>query len=732
MKPFSQRYAQALADPNISTGLLSFQRSWRAGRDAQIAELEAQNGRSFYELRAELAAIKRRVRDDWDHYLDEFTANAEAAGARVVRAATSEEANAYIAGLCRERGIELVVKGKSMVSEEIGLNPHLESLGIAAIETDLGEWLLQLAHEHPSHLVMPAIHKRKEQVAELLTRVLGRPFPPGDIEQMARSVRTELREAFLGAGMGLSGVNALIAESGSLMIVCNEGNNRMSVALPPLHVVTAGAEKLVPTFRDAMTQVRLLARSATGQRITTYTNFITGPRPGAEQHIVLIDNGRTAMAADPDFASALACIRCGACANVCPPYQVVGGHAFGHIYTGAIGLVNTPFHHGIEAAAGPQSLCVSCGACATVCPVEIPLPTQILEVRRQVAEQVGLSLPKRLAVRAYASPRLFALGTRLAAVATRPFARGDVVRVPLAPKRHVSWRTPPAIPFTPARSRPDLRSGRQPAGPPLAQTEVAGRRVALFLQCLSDRIAPDIAVATARLLRAAGAKVTVPRGQHCCGLPAYDAGDWGPARRMAKATLEALAGADDVVTPAPSCVVAMAHEYSRLFRDEPQWAARARDLAGRVHDLVSYLSGPARLPRGALDNGDATPVTVHRFCQSGNVLGHTTHLEDLVRDLCRVPVRPLPENGVCCGFGGSTSLSAPEVAAGILERKLSCADETGAATLITDNPGCVLHMRGGADASGRPLQVLHIAEYLASRLPASNARADARGRPSSV
>ena len=167
------------------------------------------------------------------------------------------------------------------------------------------------------------------------------------------------------------------------MTVENEGNDRMSVAIPPIHLVTAGIEKLVPTFADAMKQVRLLGRSATGQPFTVYTNFITGPRPGQAQHIVLLDNGRTAMAEDPDVAAALRCIRCGACANVCPPYGVVGGHAFGHVYTGAIGLVNTLYHHGPEAAAGPQSLCVSCNACATVCPVEIPLPTQILEVRGQ-------------------------------------------------------------------------------------------------------------------------------------------------------------------------------------------------------------------------------------------------------------------------------------------------------------------------------------------------------------
>ncbi|MPZ87842.1 MAG: 4Fe-4S dicluster domain-containing protein [Nitriliruptorales bacterium] len=711
MDPFEVRYRDALADANVRGGLLPFQRAWRDTRDAQIAALERLMGRSFDDLRAELAEVKARVFADWPHFLDTFSERAEAAGSTVVRVATPQEANEYVAGVCREAGADVVVKGKSMVSEEIRLNDHLESLGIAAVETDLGEWLLQLAGEHPSHLVMPAIHKRREQIAELLTRVLGREFPPDDITRMVRSVRTELRDRFLTASVGLSGANALIAESGTVMLVCNEGNNRMSVAIPPIHVVTAGPEKLIPTFHDAMLQIRLLARSATGQPITTYTNFVTGPRPGAEQHILLIDNGRSQMAADPDFTSALGCIRCGACANVCPPYAVVGGHAFGHVYTGAIGLVNTPFHHSLEDDAGPQSLCVSCGACATVCPVEIPLPEQILQVRHKVAEELGLSWSRRLAFQALASRRLVASAARAAAVVTGPFRRDGVSDLPV-PTRHTSWRTPPAIPLVPARTR--IR--HRPSYPVLGDTTVSGKRVLVFLQCLTDRLLPSAAIAAVGLLEAAGAEVVVPESQHCCGLPAYDSGDWRSARRMARATIEALEGVDDVVTPASSCVVAMTHEYRRLFRDDPGWAKRAQQLAERVKDLVDYLAGPARLPNGALDTGDRTPVTVHRFCQSQNTLGLRDEMESVLRDVCGVPVRPLPENGVCCGFGGSTSISAPEVAAGILERKLACVDQTEAPIMITNNPGCVIHLRGGAHASGRSVRIVQFAEYLGGRL----------------
>ncbi|HUG84412.1 MAG TPA: LUD domain-containing protein [Euzebya sp.] len=725
MKPFAERYAGALADPNVQPGLTAFQRGWRDSRDTAIGALEAQEERGFDALRKELAAIKDGVIADWDRYIGQFTAHATAAGATVTRVATPEEANEAFVRIVHDAGADLVVKGKSMVSEEIGLNHYLEERGITPIETDLGEWILQLAGETPSHLVMPAIHKRKEQVAELFTRVLGREFPPDDIPNMVQAARTELRERFLAGGIGLSGANALIAEGGSVMLVCNEGNNRMSVALPPVHIVTAGIEKLIPTYADAMKQVRLLARSATGQPITVYTNFVTGPRPGQQQHILLLDNGRSAMAEDPDVAAALRCIRCGACANVCPPYGVVGGHAFGHIYTGAIGLVNTQFHHGIEAVAGPQSLCVSCGACATVCPTDIPLPVQILEIRQNVA-QAAAPAPggraARVGMTAFKRRWLVDLGFRAAGLATTPWRRDGVTRLPSALRDRpqvttwIGWRTPPAIPLRPARDT--LRQGKLAEPTRLAAQPLAGRRVQLFLQCLSDRLAPEIPIAAARLLRAAGAQVVVPREQHCCGLPAYDAGEQDVARDMVCQTIAAMEGVDDVVTPASSCLVMLKHDAPHLLRGDVATVERAQQLAGRTYDLISYLTtGPGRLPAGSLDNGDRTPVTVHRFCQASNTLTRTDTVERFLRDVAGVPVVPLPEASECCGFGGSTSVRHPAVAAGILDRKLGCVDQTEASVLITDNPGCILHLRGGIHASGRSVRVLHLAEYLAARVP---------------
>ncbi|MEE8456721.1 MAG: LUD domain-containing protein [Acidimicrobiia bacterium] len=690
---------QGSGQDQISASLLEFQRAWRGDRGTRIAELDEVGG--FEHLRHGLSDAKKQVRARWSEYIDAFTANAEAAGSTVVMASNAEEANQYIVDLCLDKGADLVVKGKSMATEEIGLNDALERAGIVALETDLGEWLVQLANDQPSHLVMPAIHMRRQEVAALLERELGRPFDPDDIKAMVRAARTEMRADFSRAKVGLTGANVLIAERGTVMIVCNEGNNRMSVALPDTHIVVAGIEKLVRSFGDAMNVVRLLPRSATGQVITTYTNFITGPRPGQEQHIVLIDNGRSAMAERKEFADALACIRCGACANVCPSFQAAGGHRFGHIYTGPIGIVVTPFHHGLEAAAGPQELCVSCGACTTVCPADIPLAQQILRVRADVREQTPGGFVRRTLLRMFSRRWIVAVGIRFAAILTSPFRKGQTLRLPMR-TRQTTWRSLPAIPVTPARSRLAASQTHAPDRP----------TVGVLLQCVSDRVAPDIAVSAVHVLEAAGYNVEIPKSQHCCGLPAYDSGEWEIARRMARDTLRTFQRFDTIVTPAPSCVVAMAHEYATLLKDDETWLPIALEVGPKVHDLVSFLADQESLVGGTVD--DHEPVTVHRFCQSGNVLGHTDEI-DRVLAAAGIEVIQQAEPDVCCGFGGSASVTAPDVSSVIAARKLDSLQAAGVSTIVADNPGCILHLRGVIDAAGVEMDVVHPGEILARR-----------------
>ncbi len=717
---FKERYERAVNDPDLQPRLLAFQRSWRESRDAQVSRLEQRTERSFDDLRHDFAAVKDGTLERIDDYIAGFRANAEAAGAIVVELTTADEAVEYIAGVCAARGIELVVKSKSMVSEEIELNHELAQRGITAIETDLGEWLLQLAEQRPSHLVMPAIHQKRQYVAEILGQELGRDFDPDDIPAMVASARQGLRRHYLAAGAGLTGANALVAETGSIMVVTNEGNMRLATSLPDVHFVTAGIEKLIPTWSDAERQLQLLPRSATAQTLSTYTTCITGAQPGKEMHIILLDNGRRSMRDDDTIAAALRCIRCGACANVCPSYQVVGGHTFGHIYTGAIGLVNTTFHHGIEDAAGPQGLCVSCGACETVCPVAIPLPKQILSIRRRATESGHVPRWERWLLRAWATPTLFQTAIKLGAVASSiaratNLLRRDHFRLPL-PTR-LRWRSIPAIP---SRSGSQLIRSRQ-SQPAVAASPASGTEVDLFTQCLAEHLLPSAVNSAARLIEAGGATVHLPPQQHCCGLPAFDAGDWDAARRMARATIDALSPTDRrIVTPATSCVISMKEHWPQLFRDDPQSLRRANDVAERVHDLADWLDGPGRLPDGCLNTSDQHAWTAHRFCQSSNRADPGARIDLLVERLTGEPPLPLEEAEVCCGFGGLTSIAAPEVGNGILDRKLDCVAASGCETLITNNPGCALHLRAGAAAQGASHETLHYADFLAARLPWSS------------
>src|ERR1700736_1289394 len=531
--PFDERLEHALADEQMHAALERFAPSWRDSRAGVFSYEEHEYGAdfSFQHMRSALRQAKDYAIEHQPELVARFKEMARAAGAIVFEARTAEEANRYIYELCQRKGINLVVKSKTMVSEETELNHYLEARHIRAVETDLGEWVAQLAHERPSHMVMPIIHKTRQQVGALLSEATGREISRDDVAEQVAVIRVEHRKSFLNAGMGISGANALIAESGSVMMLTNEGNGRLVTSLPPVHVVMAGYDKLIGTFAEAMTQLRLLARSATAQHITSYTTFLTGPAtPGHEMHIVLLDNGRSEMRADPRFKDALRCIRCAACANICPPYAQVGGHAFGYIYSGAIGLVGTPFHHGLEADAGPQSLCVSCNACETVCPVEIPLPNLILDVRSRVVEAKGLPWLKKVIFGALARPRLFDLAVRLFSIAQLPVTRGSnyirprsfgiLGRLPgVRPIAKLArWRSLPAFAIKPLRDR--VKGQVSPASRATVGARFSSPAITVcyFAGCMIDRLFPEMGEAAIKVLQACGVQVTFPQQQNCCVL----------------------------------------------------------------------------------------------------------------------------------------------------------------------------------------------------------------------
>ncbi len=388
------------------------------GRAASVATID-----NWEAIRTYAAALRDRAIANLDAYLIEFEANAIRRGSVVHWAETAEEANAIIVSIARENAVKTVTKSKSMVSEEVSLNDALEAAGVKVLETDLGEYILQLAKEPPSHIVAPAVHKSKEQVAELFVAHHHKPLLT-DISAMTREAREELRAHFLSADMGISGANFVIAETGTTLTVTNEGNADMVTTIPRIHCVITGIEKVIPTLEDFATLIRLLPRSAVGQSIANYLTLTTGiKRPeeqeGPEQmHIVLVDAGRTKLVGS-DMQEMLRCIRCGACMNHCPVYQNVGGHAYGWVYPGPMGSVLTPVYQGIENAGDLPNAATFCGECQVVCPVKIPLPDLMRKLREEQFDLHLRPFSERFAIGVWGffvkRPRLYAFASRAGA-----------------------------------------------------------------------------------------------------------------------------------------------------------------------------------------------------------------------------------------------------------------------------------------------------------------------------
>lgn len=415
---FKRNVRRKLVDPSLQRNMKRFGGRFVEARAAVMTEVD-----NLEEIRVAAAAIRDRSLANLDSYLMEFEAQAQARGTQVHWAETAQDVNRILIEIARANGVRKIVKSKSMVSEESGLNDAVAAAGMEAIETDLGEYILQLAEEPPSHIIAPAIHKSVEEVAELFSEKHHTPRQT-DIPALCREAREQLRPHFLSADMGISGGNFLIAETGSVVIVTNEGNGRMVTTLPRIHVAITGIEKVLPTLNDFSTVVRLLTRSATGQSITNYVSMLTGPRregdhDGPEQsHIILVDSGRSRLLGT-ELQQALRCIRCGACMNHCPVYQNIGGHAYGWVYPGPIGAVLTPSYVGLENALDLPQASTLCGACQVVCPVKIPLP-ELMRVLREKSFSQGLRpWHERWSILLWRTvanhPRLYAGLTRLAA-----------------------------------------------------------------------------------------------------------------------------------------------------------------------------------------------------------------------------------------------------------------------------------------------------------------------------
>lgn len=461
---FEKDSARAIGDKRLQDALVNVTDRFRSARQ-NASELVP----DWEELRTLARDIKKETIDNLDTYLLALEKSVKNAGGQVHWAADGEEASGIIVDIARRNDVRSVVKSKSMATEEVELNDNLEQAGIRPVETDLGEYIIQLAGEHPSHIIAPAIHKTKDDISKLFSEKLGVPYL-SEPEELTKVARKRLRSEFLSAGMGISGANFGVAETGTIVVVENEGNARLTTTVPRIHVALMGIEKIIPRYEDLSIFLTLLARSATGQKSSTYVSFITGPGrktdiDGPEQfHLVLLDNGRSGILASEETKESLYCIRCGACLNICPVYRKAGGHSYGWAYSGPIGAIINPQLMGVENAPELPFASSLCGACRDVCPVKIDFPNVLLDLRHKVVEKKtssrgGGSIPESLSFKLWrltvVHKTLYSLALKLSYYLQIPW-RGNNGRLNRLPFPFSGWteeRDFPAVAKTSFRGR---------------------------------------------------------------------------------------------------------------------------------------------------------------------------------------------------------------------------------------------------------------------------------------
>ena len=526
--------------------------------------------------------------------------------------------------------------------------------------------------------------------------------------------RRELRKHFLAADMGISGANFAIAETGALGIMTNEGNGRLVTTLPRIHVALVGLDKLVPDLASALKILKVLPKNATGQVITSYVTWINGPTECQAEasglkdlHIVFLDNGRLALSKDPVFAEVLRCIRCGACANVCPIYGLVGGHNYGHVYIGAIGLILTYFYHSRKNDLAIVQNCLNCLACKAICPAGINLPLLIKRVHGEVlAEEEKRPLKNRLLRKVLHNRRLFHFLLRRAYLAQKPIAKEGFIRpLPFFFGKEHEFRSLPAVVRTPLRDRWD-RVAQKVAQPRL--------KAALFAGCLVDFVYPEQGEALAKLLNERQVQVDFPPEQSCCGLPAKCMGEMEIAKEMAVQNLKALdpADYDHILVLCASCGSHIKGTYPLLLAKEPGLGVKVQQLAEKIIDFSSFMTEVLKVqPEEFL--GQQEKAAYHAPCHLCRGLKVTGPPRELLKTAGYEYV-PAKNEEVCCGMGGTFSTDFPELSGELLKNKLDNVAATGAQLLVTDCPGCVLQLKGGMDKRGGKIRVKHLAEAVAA------------------
>ena len=676
---------------------------------------------NYPDLREKLRKIKKDAIDNLPQLLEKAIASFERNGCRIFVARTAEEARKYISNVVRKG---LVVKSKSNAGKEIGITPYLEAQGAKVIETDLGDRIVQMAKSEASHSLAPAIHIPIEGVTKLFSEETGEQLEC-DVTVLVKAARKSLRRYLEEADVGISGANAIIAETGSVVVIENEGNIRAVTSIPRTHVVIAGIEKIVPTMEDGIAVIKGAAIYGAGQDIGTYISIISGPSrythenltflgPGQgpdEVHIVFLKEGREEAVAE-GFEESLYCINCGSCLNFCPVYSEIG-EKYGYKYLGGRGAVFSAFHADLQKAqeAG-LFLCIGCQSCVQPCAVGMDTPEMIARLREKVIKDQGLGKAQKMAFRALAKnklPRLTHLGRKLQDLAMKkaPDKKSAKMRVGLSRMGMPKDRLVPAVA---KESLAELVAERKPLEDPVMT-------VAFFGGCVVNYVRPDLGVDLIDVLEAHRVWVRTYAEEVCCGIPAVMGGATKEARQMAVQSVKLFSKDpyDYLICICPTCATTIKKEWRRLLKDEKQ---EIRDnyklLAAKVRDVNDFLVNVLDIkpPEHAVK----AKVTYHDPCHLAKGLEIREEPRKLLRQIPGVELREMDEPDSCCGFGGSFSLYFYDLAKKINAEKIKDIEATGADHVVTSCPGCMIHIADGIDHARGKQKVVHMVQLLAEAM----------------